>query len=244
MRKYSPVTDRRRLRFTPRPFPTLATVAAVPAFALLGRWQLDRADEKRALAAAFASAGPAVELPDDSGSLPRYQRVIARGRYDSRHQFLLDNRVHEGRAGVQVLTPLVLDGGGMVLVNRGWQPFGRTRQDLPEVAVPEGPRRIAGKIDELPRAGIKLAAAPSGGWPRLVNYPTTERSQTTVRRRPPRTHDPARCGRTRRLYPRLALHGTIARPQSRLCDPVVRIRRDRGRDLVRAQPATAGENAE
>lgn len=171
MRKYSPVTNRRRLRFSPRLIPTLATVAAVTAFALLGRWQLDRAEEKRALAAAFAAAGPAIELPDDSATLPRYQRVSARGRYDARHQFLLDNRVHDGRAGVQVLTPLILDGGGAVLVNRGWQPFGRTRQDLPAVAVPEGPRRVAGKIDELPQAGIRLPATASGGWPRLVNYP-------------------------------------------------------------------------
>ena len=178
MRKYSPVTNRRRLRFTPRLIPTLVTVAAVTAFALLGRWQLDRAEEKRALAAAFSAAGPAVELPADSGSLPRYQRVIARGRYDSGHQFLLDNRVHEGRAGVQVLTPLLLDGGGAVLVNRGWQPFGRTRQDLPDVAVGEGPRRVAGKIDELTQAGIRLPAAASGTWPRLVNYPDMSELET------------------------------------------------------------------
>jgi len=178
MREYSPVTNRRRLRFTPRLIPTLATVAAVAAFALLGRWQLDRAEEKRALAAAFATAGPAVELPDDSAALPRYQRVTARGRYDAGHQFLLDNRVHDGRAGVQVLTPLVLDGGGAVLVNRGWQPFGRTRQDLPDVAVPEGPRRVAGKIDELPKAGIRLPAAASGGWPRLVSYPDMTELET------------------------------------------------------------------
>ena len=171
MRKYSPVTNRRRLRFTPRLLPTLATVAAVVVFALLGRWQLGRADEKRELVAAFEAAGPAVELPDDSQVLPRYQRVVARGRYDTKHQFLLDNRIHEGRPGVQVLTPLVLEGGGTMLVNRGWLPFGRTRQDLPDVAVAEDPRRVAGKIDELPRAGIQLAAVASTGWPRLVNYP-------------------------------------------------------------------------
>ena len=171
MREYSPVTNRRRLRFTLRLVPTLATAAAVVAFSLLGRWQLDRADEKRALAAAFAAGGPAVELPDDSSALPRYQHVVARGRYDAKHQFLLDNRVQDGRPGVQVLTPLVLDGGGTVLVNRGWLPFGRTRQDLPDVSVAENPRRLAGKLDELTRAGITLPAAASGSWPRLVNYP-------------------------------------------------------------------------
>lgn len=154
--------------------PTLATLAAVVVFVLLGLWQLGRAEEKRALAAAFAAGTPAVELPRNSATLARYQHVVARGRYDATHQFLLDNRVHEGRAGVQVLTPLLLDDGGAVLVNRGWLPFGRTRQDLPDVAVPEGPRRVAGKIDELPRAGIALPAAASSSWPRLVNYPAIE----------------------------------------------------------------------
>ncbi len=171
-----------RLRFAPRPFATLATVVAVLVFAALGQWQLNRAAEKRVLVAEFASAGPAVALPADSRQLPRFQRVTVRGRYDAAHQFLLDNRIQAGRVGVEVLTPLLLDSGGAVLVNRGWQSFGATREDLPEVAVSSGPRTIAGKLDELPRAGIALETPPASGWPRLVSFPTAEQLTTMLGR--------------------------------------------------------------
>jgi len=162
------------LRFAPRPFATLAAAVAVAAFTALGLWQLDRAGEKRALAADFAGGGPALSLPSDSSALPRYQRVTARGRYDAERQFLLDNQVHDGRVGVQVLTPFSLSGGGVVLVNRGWLPFGRTRADLPDVSVDAEPRMIAGRLDELPQPGILLGAPPGSGWPRLVSYPQVE----------------------------------------------------------------------
>lgn len=164
----------RRLRFAPRPWATAVTAAAVFLFVALGNWQLDRAAEKRALAADFVRAGPAVELSGDSRDLPRYQRVTARGRYDSDRQFLLDNRVHAGQAGVEVLTPLLLDGGGAVLVNRGWQPFGPTREQFPDTRVSAESRSVAGRLDELPRAGIALDSAPGAGWPRLVHYPSIE----------------------------------------------------------------------
>ena len=162
----------RRLRFAPRPIATLVTVVAVLAFASLGQWQLNRAAEKRALAADFARAGPAVPLPADSRELPRYQHVTVRGRYDAERQFLLDNRIRDGRVGVEILTPLLRDDGGTVLVNRGWQPFGASRQDFPDVAVSPVLRRITGRLDELPRPGIVLEAPPATGWPRLISFPT------------------------------------------------------------------------
>lgn len=171
MREYSPVRIPRRLRFAPRPFATLAAAVAALVFTGLGLWQLGRADEKSALAADFAGGGPIIDLPSDSSGLPRYQRVTARGRYDAERQFLLDNQIHDGRAGVQVLTPFRLDVGGVVMVNRGWLPFGATRAELPEVTVDAEPRMIAGRLDELPRPGILLGAPPGSGWPRLVSYP-------------------------------------------------------------------------
>jgi surfeit locus 1 family protein len=171
MREYIAMLMRGRSRFAPRPLPTLLTAAAVALFVLLGEWQLGRADEKRALAAEFGGSGAALDwrrLPADA---PRYTRVALRGHYDPDHQFLLDNRSRESVAGVEVLTPLLLDDGSAVLVNRGWQPFGATRQDLPDVTVDGDRRTVVGRIDDLPRPGIWLKAPPASGWPRLVQYP-------------------------------------------------------------------------
>ncbi len=171
MREYIPVLNPRRLRFAPRPLPTLLTALAAALFAMLGAWQLGRAGEKRALAADFAGGGPAVEwrqLPPDA---PRYQRVTLRGHYDPTHQFLLDNMSHESVAGLQVLTPLLLDDGSAVIVNRGWVPWGATRKILPSVAVDGEQRTVVGRLDELPKPGIWLKAPPATGWPRLVQYP-------------------------------------------------------------------------
>ncbi len=172
MAEYSPVLNARRSRmFAPRWIPTLLAALAVVAFAALGSWQLGRADQKRVMARSFAAGGPAIDwlrLPTDA---PRFQRVALRGYYDSQHQFLLDNMSHESVAGVQVLTPLVLDNGAAVLVNRGWLPFGATRQDLPEVEVDGENRTVVGRIDDLPRPGIWLKGPEASGWPRLVQYP-------------------------------------------------------------------------
>jgi surfeit locus 1 family protein len=182
MGEYSPVLNRGRLRFAPRLVPTVAALAAALLFAALGNWQLGRAAEKRALAADFARPGLTLELGAPTAGMPRYQRVMARGRYDAAHQFLLDNMSDAGRPGVQVLTPLLLGNGSAVLVNRGWRPFGATRQSLPDVAVPDGPRAVTGRLDELPRPPIDLASPPAAGWPRLVQYPDIEELSSALGR--------------------------------------------------------------
>jgi surfeit locus 1 family protein len=148
--------------------------AAIVLFAALGNWQLGRAEEKRQLAGNFDAGGPAIDWKQLPPGAPRYQRVRLGGHYDPAHQFFLDNRSHESVAGVEVLTPFYLDDGTAVIVNRGWVPFGATRQDLPDVAVGDERRTVVGRIDELPRPGIWLKAPPATGWPRLVQYPAMD----------------------------------------------------------------------
>lgn len=160
--------------FAPAVLTTVVSAVLIVGLLGLGRWQLERMWEKQALFAAFAAGGaasvPLAEVPADGGE--RYQHVVAHGRYDGARQFLLDNMTHAGRAGYHVLTPLVTDAGRTVLVNRGWLPAGPTRADLPDIALGGERRRIAGRLDELPRAGIELPITSQGAeWPRVLSYP-------------------------------------------------------------------------
>jgi surfeit locus 1 family protein len=166
-------------RFAPPAWAVLLTAVALAAFASLGNWQLDRAAGKRQLVAEFAAGGrDTVEAAGlDLGTLPRYQHVRLRGRYDPSRQVLLDNMPSAaGRPGYRVLTPLQRsDGGGWIMVDRGWVPLGASREALPAVAVGTGEREIGGVLDVLPEPGLRLgpAAAPgTTGWPRVLLFPT------------------------------------------------------------------------
>jgi surfeit locus 1 family protein len=154
------------------------TLAAVAGCVALGRWQWHRAAEKRALADAFA-AGAAVVEPLGSravAALPRYQSIEVHGHYDVAHQFLLDNISRGAAAGYEVLTPLQLDDGRWLLVNRGWLPLVEgERQRLPDVRFePDGARWLRGRLDELPAGGIAAGRQPpplAGPWPRVTSFP-------------------------------------------------------------------------
>ena len=154
---------------------TLLTLAVLTLLVSLGRWQLQRAGEKQRLFDAFAAGGSATQpLTGTTPALPRYQHVAARGHYDPDHQVLIDNMTSsDGRAGYYVITPFSIDGGGWLLVNRGWVPLGISRQVLPDVSVPATPREVRGRTDHLPVPGIRMGTpAPlAAPFPAVATYP-------------------------------------------------------------------------
>lgn len=105
-----------------------------------------------------------------------YQRVSLTGSYDGAHQFLLDNSIHDGRDGYQVLTPLRRPHGDTVLVDRGWVPFTGSRARLPKVSIDSaGPVSVSGRVGSLPAPGLSFGRAPpppGARWPKVTSFPT------------------------------------------------------------------------
>jgi surfeit locus 1 family protein len=132
-------------------------------FASLGAWQLRRADASRATFESFAAGeaeAPLTVLPNDLDGAQRFRRIEVGGVYVPESQLLLDNMLHDGTAGYHVITGLRVAGRReLVLVNRGWVPVGTDRRALPDVAVDAMPRRIVGRLERLPRPGMRLGAA-------------------------------------------------------------------------------------
>ncbi|QID17088.1 SURF1 family protein [Nitrogeniibacter mangrovi] len=135
----------------------------------LGLWQTRRADEKIALGQRLEAAAAAAPVAGaDIGRTAEWTRVALHGRWLADKTVLIDNRVHEGRAGYYVLTPLRTDAGQVVLVRRGWVPVGRDRSRLPEVTTPSGSVAIVGQVRIPEPKPFSLADAAGAG--RLWQY--------------------------------------------------------------------------
>ncbi len=159
----TPAAFSRRLR----PYvPTVAALAAVTLFIYAGNWQRGKMEQKTALRAQFEAGAvtPPVPLPDTAvWEAWRYRAVSAAGRFDASRQILLDNKVHAGRAGFDVVTPLRLEDGRVVLVNRGWVRGGTSRAELPSVPPPSAHVVVQGRINLPTAAYLELSrGAPAG----------------------------------------------------------------------------------
>jgi cytochrome oxidase assembly protein ShyY1 len=112
----------------------------------LGFWQLRRLDEaeearrRRAERMDMPVEPLTAELASsDAGD----RRVEAAGRYDAERQIVLEARSYRGRSGRHLLTPLRLDDGTAVIVDRGWIPTGT---DPSSAAPPTGRTAVAGLL--------------------------------------------------------------------------------------------------
>ena len=117
-----------RTALQPRWLALLAVLLIVVySFVRLGLWQLAVAQDRvfeETLASQAAQAEVPVEdvlqpfsaFPNDASGRP----VAVYGAYDSGLQFLVPDRLLEGREGYWVMTPLRTDQGDLLTVLRGW----------------------------------------------------------------------------------------------------------------------------
>lgn len=157
-----PATD---YRFVWRPGWILSHVfvlSCVVLFIFLGFWQLRRLDERKTYNATVAAresdavqplqallpAGPAADKAQIEDV--QYRPVTVTGTYAPDQEVLVRNRTSNGMPGFWMITPLVLEDGTAVAVNRGWIPFATTNPDgpWPDYAPTPGVVTVTGMIRE------------------------------------------------------------------------------------------------
>ena len=151
----------------------LVLLAAVVALALttrLGVWQLDRAVQKTAMQAEIDERARLPELREhelavDAALAPAQFGRLARlhGSWLSDKTVYLDNRMMADRVGFFVVTPLLLDDGSAVLVQRGWVPRDAAqRTHLPDIQTSSTSVEISGRLAPTLSQLYQLGAAGTG----------------------------------------------------------------------------------
>ncbi len=156
-------------------FATCLVFAGTLVLVRLGIWQLDRLETRRANNAHYItmqSMPPLdlnLEIPESLTDM-EYRAVVVSGMYDFANQVAVRNQYYEGRSGYHLLTPLLFD-GGTVLVDRGWIPADENsssedwrKYDEPDEVEVKGVIRLGrgkpsfgGVDDALPLDGSRLA---------------------------------------------------------------------------------------
>jgi cytochrome oxidase assembly protein ShyY1 len=132
---------------------TVVVVTAIVVMINLGFWQLRRLDERQAFNEAVTQRfdQPAVgvdelvpaeaEVGDDELAAIEWRPVEAAGHYLPDEELRVVNRSQGGRAGDNVVTPLLLDDGRVLLVARGFVPL-----DVEPPPPPTGDVTIEGRL--------------------------------------------------------------------------------------------------
>ncbi|HZD26895.1 MAG TPA: SURF1 family protein [Alphaproteobacteria bacterium] len=158
-------------RFRPTLLPTLITLSALLVLLGLGTWQVQRLHWKESLIAEREAqlAAPPAELPGFSDAVAdrlAHRRFVVRGVFLHHKTLLLGARAVGGVPGMELLTPLKLDDGRILMVNRGWVPMQARGRAAREETLPEEPVAMTG-ILRPPATGNWFTPEPdlkAGHW--------------------------------------------------------------------------------
>ena len=152
--------------------PASLIIATLVLLISLGFWQLDRADEKRAIEDQIASANSgdeefvtSVEFLKDK----EYYHVRLQGSYIGDKQFIYDNQIVDQVSGYYVLTPFKLENqSGAIVINRGFIPWNGDREKLADISIDKTKSEIKVQISK-PIKRIELKSSEIGNnFPVLI----------------------------------------------------------------------------
>lgn len=141
----------------------LVALAVATTCTLLGRWQWTKHVARDALIATVdanwaAPPVPLTSLVGAPGDAPtpsdEWRSVSLTGHYLAGSAVLLRNRPVNGQPAYHVLVPFQADGGGVLVVDRGWVPVGNDAQRGTDVPAPPD-----GTVDLVAR--LRMPEPPS-----------------------------------------------------------------------------------
>ncbi|AOD16262.1 SURF1 family protein [Xanthomonas fragariae] len=128
-------------------------------FAALGQWQLQRMHSKQALLERAAHVRETPLTLMQAFAMPHELAWVSGRVRFLPQQVLLDNQLHEGRAGVRVYQLAAPEGmSGTLLVELGWLPLPANRQ-LPTITPMQGTQTIQGLLGAPTSAGLAIGPA-------------------------------------------------------------------------------------
>lgn len=138
----------------------------------LGHWQLSRAAEKRAIQDQRAEASNLEPLKASDLFTSEdidFRPAVIEGEWTVDRVLLLDNSIRAGTAGYEVLTPMSVH-GGVILVNRGWIARSPVRAELPPIPAVKGSATVSGYVVRPSERAFTLKdddfSSPS--WPMVI----------------------------------------------------------------------------
>ncbi len=143
----------------------LLVVVGIVAMVNFGFWQLRRLDDKQAFNARVEQRYDAEVVPLDELLLPgannddlEWRPVSVSGVYEPAGTVQIVNRSQFGRAGGNTVTPMRLDSGQVLLVNRGFLPL-----DVGAPLPPTGTVAVTGRLRLTQVRTFAQLGDPAGG---------------------------------------------------------------------------------
>ncbi len=148
-----------------RLWPAVLTSCMMIVLLGLGAWQVARLHWKEALLATIEArvhAPPvALDFERDAGRDMDYRAVTASGLFLPCRALYLFSLGPGGPGGYHVLAPMTLADKAFLLVDRGWIPYDRRKEDGRDCAAPEGPVRVTGLLRKPERHWFQPANDPA-----------------------------------------------------------------------------------
>ena len=113
----------------------------------LGIWQINRGYEKKELENIYSlqQSYPIEEITYNLDSeINLYRSVSIKGKF-LEDLFYLDNKIHNGKPGVVVMSPFELDDGSALMISRGWVEM-TDRNNFKRINTPEESLTLVGTL--------------------------------------------------------------------------------------------------